>query len=144
MGEGRPDARAPLGAQFGGVPRSAGSEPVCQADRLCGLRSADSQGQCPQPVRRSRHRSGASAIADSQGCHGRRRPEDRPASKTTMSTVAESVATHTITRQRAARLRDDGFAGWLFALPHLILFGVFLLAPTLYGFYISLHHWPVL
>jgi multiple sugar transport system permease protein len=34
--------------------------------------------------------------------------------------------------------------GWLFALPHLILFALFLLAPTLYGFFISLHEWHVL
>lgn len=40
--------------------------------------------------------------------------------------------------------RDDGWAGWLFALPHLILFGLFLLIPTLYGVFISLHRWHVL
>jgi len=40
--------------------------------------------------------------------------------------------------------RDDGWAGLLFALPHLILFIVFLLGPTLYGFFISLHQWHVL
>lgn len=34
--------------------------------------------------------------------------------------------------------------GWLFALPHLLLFVVFLLVPTLYGFFISLHRWHVL
>jgi multiple sugar transport system permease protein len=33
---------------------------------------------------------------------------------------------------------------WLFAAPHLVLFIVFLLAPTLYGFWISLHEWHVL
>ena len=43
-----------------------------------------------------------------------------------------------------ARRRDDGWLGWLFALPHLLLFGVFLLTPTLLGFYISLHRWHVL
>jgi multiple sugar transport system permease protein len=40
--------------------------------------------------------------------------------------------------------RDDGAYGFLFALPHLILFSIFLLLPTLYGFYISLHRWPIL
>ena len=35
-------------------------------------------------------------------------------------------------------------AGPLFALPHLVLFAVFLLAPVLYGFFISLHSWHVL
>lgn len=41
------------------------------------------------------------------------------------------------------RSRQD-WVGWLFALPHLALFSVFLLAPTLYGFAISLHEWHVL
>jgi multiple sugar transport system permease protein len=36
------------------------------------------------------------------------------------------------------------WAGLIFALPHLVLFSVFLLAPVLYGFYISLHSWHVL
>ncbi len=34
--------------------------------------------------------------------------------------------------------------GLLFALPHLALFTLFLLAPVVYGFLISLHHWHVL
>ncbi len=37
-----------------------------------------------------------------------------------------------------------GATGWLFALPHFLLFAVFLLAPTIYGFWISLHRWHVL
>lgn len=40
--------------------------------------------------------------------------------------------------------RGNSGVGLLFALPHLILFFVFLLLPTLYGFYISLHKWHVL
>ncbi len=40
--------------------------------------------------------------------------------------------------------RSDTAVGLLFALPHLILFTVFLLAPTLFGFWISLHRWHVL
>lgn len=40
--------------------------------------------------------------------------------------------------------RGQSWIGWLFALPHLLLFCVFLLAPTVYGFYISLHEWHVL
>ena len=49
-------------------------------------------------------------------------------------------------RKRAVlrRARDDGWAGWLFSLPHLVLFATFLLAPTLYGFIISLHRWQIL
>ena len=43
-----------------------------------------------------------------------------------------------------AHRRDDGWHGWLFALPHLLLFTVFLLAPTLLGFWISMHNWHVL
>jgi multiple sugar transport system permease protein len=42
------------------------------------------------------------------------------------------------------RHRDDGLAGVLFCLPHMLLFTVFLLVPTLYGFFISLHQWHVL
>lgn len=61
-----------------------------------------------------------------------------------MSIAAESAATRPLTKAKAARRKDDGLAGWLFALPHLILFAGFLLAPTLFGFYISLHRWPVL
>ncbi|HEX5322625.1 MAG TPA: sugar ABC transporter permease [Capsulimonadaceae bacterium] len=59
-----------------------------------------------------------------------------------MSTA--ELTTVQVREKKAARLRDDGAAGWLFALPHLILFAIFLLGPTLYGFYISLHRWPVL
>lgn len=35
-------------------------------------------------------------------------------------------------------------AGWLFALPHLLLWAVFLLAPVGFGLYLSLHRWHVL
>lgn len=41
-------------------------------------------------------------------------------------------------------LRRADRIGWLFALPHLVLFAVFLLAPVGYGFYLSLHRWHVL
>ena len=40
--------------------------------------------------------------------------------------------------------RSDGLTGFWFALPHLILFSIFVLTPVLYGFYISLHRWHVL
>jgi len=40
--------------------------------------------------------------------------------------------------------RDDGLMGLLFALPHLLLFALFLLVPVLSGFWISLHRWHVL
>ena len=54
-----------------------------------------------------------------------------------------SVAVKTIVPPPRSR-RDDGWSGWLFALPHLLLFVVFLLVPTLFGFFISLHQWHVL
>src|SRR5579862_3094489 len=57
--------------------------------------------------------------------------------------VAAKPAVVPAAKARTLR-RDDGWAGWLFALPHLLLFVVFLLAPTLYGFFISLHQWHVL
>ena len=40
--------------------------------------------------------------------------------------------------------KSEGLHGLMFALPHLILFVVFLLLPVLYGFFISLHSWHVL
>jgi multiple sugar transport system permease protein len=40
--------------------------------------------------------------------------------------------------------RGDSWAGPLLALPHLILFAIFVLGPVLYGFFISLHQWHVL
>lgn len=44
---------------------------------------------------------------------------------------------------RSSRTRDS-WIGWLFALPHLVLFAAFLLAPIFYGFWISLHKWHIL
>jgi multiple sugar transport system permease protein len=63
-----------------------------------------------------------------------------------MSIIASSSrsVTSPAVQTRVLRRRDDGWSGWLFALPHLILFAIFLLLPTLFGFYISLHHWHVL
>jgi multiple sugar transport system permease protein len=47
-------------------------------------------------------------------------------------------------RNPVSKIRGDGVVGLLFALPHLILFCVFLLLPVFYGFYMSLHRWHVL
>lgn len=55
-----------------------------------------------------------------------------------------SLALKPAPTRRARLRRDDGWAGWLFALPHLVLFALFLLVPTLYGVFISLHRWHVL
>jgi multiple sugar transport system permease protein len=60
-----------------------------------------------------------------------------------MSVAAKPLAA-AVTQKRTLRRRDDGWSGWLFALPHLILFVVFLLVPTLFGLDISLHRWQVL
>lgn len=51
---------------------------------------------------------------------------------------------HARTRVQMLVRQSDNLVGWLFALPQLLLFSVFLLAPTLYGFWISLHRWHVL
>ena len=40
--------------------------------------------------------------------------------------------------------RRDGLAAFGFLLPYGLLFGTFLLAPLLYGFWISLHKWQLL
>ncbi|MBV9851523.1 MAG: sugar ABC transporter permease [Armatimonadetes bacterium] len=61
-----------------------------------------------------------------------------------MSTITKPIAAPTGAKSLIVRRRDDGWSGWLFALPHLVLFAVFLLIPTLYGFFISLHRWHVL
>lgn len=58
-----------------------------------------------------------------------------------VSTNVRNV-TSTINRQERTKSRD--WIGWLFALPHFLLFFVFLLVPTVYGFFISLHQWHVL
>lgn len=44
---------------------------------------------------------------------------------------------------RQGRERSEPIA-LAFALPHLVLFAIFLLAPVLYGAYVSLHSWHVL
>ena len=59
-----------------------------------------------------------------------------------MSASMQSASTQAI--KTSARGRSDGMTGLLFALPHLVLFCLFILAPVLYGFYISLHRWHVL
>lgn len=40
--------------------------------------------------------------------------------------------------------RQEAATGYLFALPYLLLFLVFMVGPMAYGFYISLHEWHVL
>lgn len=65
-----------------------------------------------------------------------------------MSIVAEVNRAKVVAKPPAAktprRHGDDSRAAWLFALPHLLLFAVFLLLPTILGFWISLHRWHVL
>ncbi|MCC6729533.1 MAG: sugar ABC transporter permease [Chthonomonadales bacterium] len=40
--------------------------------------------------------------------------------------------------------RQEAATGYLFALPYLLLFLVFMVGPMAYGFYISLHEWHIL
>ena len=42
------------------------------------------------------------------------------------------------------RKRQQAKGAWLFLAPFLILFTLFVLAPVLYGFWISLHNWHIL
>ena len=58
--------------------------------------------------------------------------------------AAKTAAAPAAARSRTERPPSDGWYGWLFALPHLLLFGVFLFVPTLLGFWISMHDWHVL
>lgn len=52
--------------------------------------------------------------------------------------------TRTIAPTRAGRPEAGRWSGYLFALPHLLLFSVFLLGPLLYGFSLSLQRWELL
>src|SRR5437868_1113468 len=54
------------------------------------------------------------------------------------------TAPNTLPRPRSSLHRGDEWAGALCALPHLLLFAVFVLFPIVCGFYISLHQWHVL
>jgi multiple sugar transport system permease protein len=58
------------------------------------------------------------------------------------SPITVPVTPHARTKTRPQK--SDRTVGLLFALPQLILFIVFLLVPTVYGFWISLHHWHIL
>jgi multiple sugar transport system permease protein len=60
-----------------------------------------------------------------------------------MSVLPASSADSTTIKPRK-RANQDTVAGWLFALPHLILWVVFLLGPVVYGFWVSLHRWHIL
>jgi len=66
-------------------------------------------------------------------------PPLAPAAKTYHSPI---LARPAITA--SALRRHENMTGWLLALPHFVLFAVFLLAPVVYGFYISLHRWHIL
>ena len=61
-----------------------------------------------------------------------------------MTKEVKSIAPSTVPTEIRKSSSSDGTIGWLYALPHMILFIVFLLLPTMYGFYISLHDWHVL
>ncbi len=62
----------------------------------------------------------------------------------TSTPITVPVTPHAQARAKTCPRRSENSVGLLFALPHLILFSVFLLAPTLFGFWISLHRWHVL
>ena len=58
--------------------------------------------------------------------------------------IAAKTSVRPMTAVASKPRRDDRWVGPLFALPHFLLFAVFLLLPTLFGFWISLHRWHVL
>jgi multiple sugar transport system permease protein len=83
----------------------------------------------------------AGAVVASGSADGLVSHADGPDSGTPQGTLPEPARANV----RGSRNKhDDGIAGFLFALPHLILFFVFVLAPVCYGFYISLFRWHVL
>lgn len=60
----------------------------------------------------------------------------------TVKTPAGAAAASAVRATKTGR-RDDRVA-WLFALPHLVLFVLFLLVPVFGGFWVSLHRWHIL
>jgi multiple sugar transport system permease protein len=61
-----------------------------------------------------------------------------------MSATDELVAADTardLATPPSSRRGGDGWVAWLFLAPYLVLFGVFVLAPILFGLWISLHSW---
>jgi multiple sugar transport system permease protein len=47
-------------------------------------------------------------------------------------------------KKTSSARQSNGLTGFLFALPHLVLFATFVLAPVLYGLYISSFRWHIL
>jgi len=47
-------------------------------------------------------------------------------------------------RNRNPTAVEDAIAGWIFVLPALIIFCVFIFGPILYTFWLSLHQWDIL
>jgi len=61
---------------------------------------------------------------------------------TNVITLEKPAAEKIVDRSKTRRRDHDN--GWLFALPHLVLFAGFVVLPLVVGFYISLHHWTIL
>lgn len=55
--------------------------------------------------------------------------------------MATAVRTH---RSRNPIAAEDQIAGWIFLLPALIIFAVFIIGPILYVFWLSFHQWSVI
>src|SRR5262249_24076228 len=113
------------------------------------------------PVRRPCHRSGAAQPPTPRAGDARRLPPHPAGDGTTMRGfwildfgfwIAGKVKGRSPNRRMSLSAQSKiqnpkskiDPAGPLFALPHLVLFTVFLLLPVLFGFYISLHSWHVL
>lgn len=58
--------------------------------------------------------------------------------------ITVPVTAHARAGSKTRPQRSAQAVGLLFALPHLILFTAFLLVPTIFGFWISLHRWHIL
>lgn len=63
--------------------------------------------------------------------------------ETPQARTAEAAVT-TPTPQVKARREKQVWSGYLFILPMLVIFCVFVVFPVLYTFYISFHEWPLL
>jgi multiple sugar transport system permease protein len=58
-----------------------------------------------------------------------------------VETVETTVAPAAASRRSRRPLRDRPLTAWLFLAPYLALFTAFVLAPIVFGFWISLHNW---
>lgn len=58
-----------------------------------------------------------------------------------MSSLSSGAPTPIVGASRRSRIHESPLMGWAFLAPYLVLFGMFVVLPALYGLWISLHSW---